>query len=370
MTAPCRAEATAHARLLAGAMPARRATAARRRLLATTFALAAGPRPGRGSACWAGGYDPFSCCHPKFGPHGRPECFDEVFTAARCCDQSGWGEREVVFYHQALQISWSAPCPHAIDDWPDHWRGAAWQEVLFWWYHLQTPQQRAASSRRPEEQPLNEELRGLASQPSGRGAASAAAARPPKLRLLDVGSGPVNLIGRSWPGVDVEVVFADPLACYYNLIRHDLGVPPFDMAGGIHAVGAERLTAEFGEGAFDLVHCANALDHSHDPMVGVEEILRVVRVGRPVVLRHKRNEGLANNYSGLHQWNFDARAGRLVIWRPEELTVIDVEARLVESKLIEPGAVEVEVLQTAELPWEVVRAVIWRREEPDVVSET
>jgi hypothetical protein len=43
-------------------------------------------------------------------------------------------------------------------------------------------------------------------------------------------------------------------------------------------------------------------------------MVAVVRAGGVVLLRHKRNEGEAARYGGLHQWNFDARGQRFLLW--------------------------------------------------------
>merc|ERR1739838_89159 len=106
----------------------------------------------------------------------------------------------------------------------------------------------------------------------------------------------------------------------------DLSVPVPPMAVPRMAE-VEKLVKEFGIDSFDIVHCTNALDHSHDPLLGIEQALRVVRGGRPVLLRHSRNEAEKNGYTGLHRWNLDVRGGRLVLWpQPSRGAEIDVEA--------------------------------------------
>merc|ERR1711879_353430 len=109
----------------------------------------------------------------------------------------------------------------------------------------------------------------------------------------------------------------------------------------------EQLTQTFDSDYFDVVHTTNSLDHAHNPMRGMEEMLRVVRPGRPILLRVWRNTGLLEHYAGLHQWNLDLRDWRFALWRPRSVQnpsegeeVIDVEERLLALGLIEPGAVE------------------------------
>jgi hypothetical protein len=51
-------------------------------------------------------------------------------------------------------------------------------------------------------------------------------------------------------------------------------------------------------------------------------MLAVVRPGGRVVLNHRHNEAVDEDYVQLHQWNFDERAGDFVIWRPDQETNI------------------------------------------------
>jgi hypothetical protein len=43
-------------------------------------------------------------------------------------------------------------------------------------------------------------------------------------------------------------------------------------------------------------------------------MVRLVRPGGYVLLRHVRREGEHMNYSGFHQWNLDVEDGRLLLW--------------------------------------------------------
>jgi ubiquinone/menaquinone biosynthesis C-methylase UbiE len=85
----------------------------------------------------------------------------------------------------------------------------------------------------------------------------------------------------------------------------------------------EGLSAFFNHSRFDLVNCTNALDHSADPMAGILEMLRVVKVDRTIVLRHVRNEAENENYSGFHQHNFDLQGGKFIIWNKQAKTIVD-----------------------------------------------
>lgn len=141
-----------------------------------------------------------------------------------------------------------------------------------------------------------------------------------RFRILDVGSGPLSKIGNRLPGADLEVVAADPLALVYADLLREHGVEPRVRT---EFAPAEDLSAFFAPSSFDLVHCCNALDHAFDPMRGIVELLRVVRVGGTVVLRHEVNEGARGGYLGLHQHNFELADGRLVLWNDAARRVVD-----------------------------------------------
>lgn len=76
---------------------------------------------------------------------------------------------------------------------------------------------------------------------------------------------------------------------------------------------AERLADAFGENSFDLVYARNCLDHGYDPMLAIQQMLKVVRVGGVVLFEHGVNEGERQGYQGLHQWNFCVSDDRFVI---------------------------------------------------------
>ena len=137
-------------------------------------------------------------------------------------------------------------------------------------------------------------------------------------KVLDVGAGPMTKLGMCYHGKRLELTACDPLAFAYAEIAANFGVRrPIPTQIGF----AEDLSAFFPSDAFDVVHCGNALDHSFDPIRGIEEMLMVVRVGGRVVLSHSRNEAEFEKYEGLHQWNFDTdSSGAFIVWNKSERT--------------------------------------------------
>ena len=133
------------------------------------------------------------------------------------------------------------------------------------------------------------------------------------VKILEVGAGPIATIGFSHPTRRLQITPTDVLAAKYDRILGKRGITPFVRT--IYA-DAERLTAQFGADAFDLVYAANCLDHMRDPLTAIREMVSVVRPGGHVVMEHLVDEGVQQDYSGLHQWNLRAEDGHFILWNP------------------------------------------------------
>jgi SAM-dependent methyltransferase len=126
----------------------------------------------------------------------------------------------------------------------------------------------------------------------------------PCLRILDVGAGPLTILGKRLDDVKVEITAVDPLAGGYNaLLQKYQIIPPVRTQW----CEGEQLAARFRADSFDFAYARNALDHAHDPRVVIEQMVIVTRPGGWVILRHYPNEAQAARYKGLHQWNFQLR---------------------------------------------------------------
>ncbi|UGS38736.1 hypothetical protein DSM104329_05166 [Capillimicrobium parvum] len=136
-----------------------------------------------------------------------------------------------------------------------------------------------------------------------------------RVRILDVGAGPLTVLGKRCPGKAVEIAAIDPLAEAYDRLLAEAGIDPLVRTRAGHG---EQVAELFAPASFDVAYSSNALDHGYDPAAAIAAMVAVVRPGGAVVLRHARNEGETQRYLGLHQWNLDARDGELVVWRPGE----------------------------------------------------
>lgn len=140
------------------------------------------------------------------------------------------------------------------------------------------------------------------------------------VRILDVGAGPLSMVGKVWPGRQVCLVPVDPLAPLYDQALAEAGIVP--PVRTIYAE-AEKLTSFFEPDSFDLVVCSNALDHCYNPFKALDEMLHVVKPGGSVLLLHIPNEAENECYSGFHQWNFWDYKGNFVAWNRKGIYVVN-----------------------------------------------
>lgn len=131
-----------------------------------------------------------------------------------------------------------------------------------------------------------------------------------RIRILDVGSGPLTRIGKKWTNRQIEITATDPLAEKYNALMKRLALP---LLVPVVAVHAEKLTESFPKNHFDLAYASNCLDHSYDPLVAIKQMLHVTKPGCYSYLWHFANEGKKARYTGLHQWNFDVVRNEFLI---------------------------------------------------------
>ena len=133
------------------------------------------------------------------------------------------------------------------------------------------------------------------------------------VRVLDVGAGPVSVLGKTHGDVRLDVTAVDPLGKQYARLLAKAGIaPPVPTL----ACKGEDVAARFGPNAFHVAYSRNAIDHSADPLAIVSAMTDTVIPGGFVALRHYRCEAETNGYIDLHNWNFDVESGSLLIWGP------------------------------------------------------
>jgi SAM-dependent methyltransferase len=131
-----------------------------------------------------------------------------------------------------------------------------------------------------------------------------------EIHILDVGAGPLTILGRKHPNKRLTIVATDVLAAQYDRLLEKYNITPLIRT---QYADAERLVEQFGHDRFDFVHAQNCIDHARDPIEAIKQMLYVVKPGCLVGLKHLENEGEYANYQGLHQWNFTIQHGRLIL---------------------------------------------------------
>lgn len=129
------------------------------------------------------------------------------------------------------------------------------------------------------------------------------------LRVLELGSGPVSLLGAGAENCWFELVAVDPLAMEYAAMmqRHGLTYPVRPVAGH-----GEALLDVVAEGSFDIAYSGNAIDHATSPLDCVRNLARAVRPAGRLVLEGFCHEGTNAGWEGLHQHDLVVEDGHLV----------------------------------------------------------
>ncbi|MGH7905313.1 MAG: class I SAM-dependent methyltransferase [Candidatus Binataceae bacterium] len=134
-----------------------------------------------------------------------------------------------------------------------------------------------------------------------------------ELRILDIGAGPLTIIGKTMTGHRLSITATDALGEDYARMLERHAIEP--IVRTLKCRGEELIT-RFPPDHFHLAYAQNSLDHTIDPLSIIRDALRLARPGGYVVLLHQFREGERALYDGLHQWNFDEKDGRPLLWRP------------------------------------------------------
>jgi SAM-dependent methyltransferase len=99
--------------------------------------------------------------------------------------------------------------------------------------------------------------------------------------ILDVGAGAMTFLPKAWVTRAIRITAVDPLAERYAQILSTgkLVVPVPTIPGQ-----AETLRSSFDENQFDAVFARNAFEQFQDPLLGLRQMLAVVKPGRSVLV--------------------------------------------------------------------------------------
>ena len=128
-----------------------------------------------------------------------------------------------------------------------------------------------------------------------------------EISILDVGSGPIPFLGRK-STKNIKLTAVDYLAeNYYKLYeKYNIYPPTIPIP-----LDASELSLHSENNLFDIVYARNSIDHTFDPIKCIQEMVKVSN--KYIILEHKLNEGIVENYQGLHQWNFFIKDSKFYI---------------------------------------------------------
>lgn len=132
-----------------------------------------------------------------------------------------------------------------------------------------------------------------------------------KLKVLDIGCGPVSVL--RWGAIQnyLSITGVDPLLELYALVlaRHGLDRLPKIRCETEISAYAETLADQVPDNHFDMIYTRNALDHTQDPVRVVENFGRKLAPGGIAAIEVAAREGTRQNWDQLHKTDiyFDDR---------------------------------------------------------------
>lgn len=130
-----------------------------------------------------------------------------------------------------------------------------------------------------------------------------------RLRLADIGSGPVTSFSEKIDTRKWDIVSVDPLADIYNRLNDEYGV---ESPRCVRAFG-ETLTSVFDRNSFHLVLSQNAIDHSESPCDFASEMVSITKPGGLVCFYGFIKKGTADIWLGLHKWDIELVGNDLLV---------------------------------------------------------
>jgi SAM-dependent methyltransferase len=143
-------------------------------------------------------------------------------------------------------------------------------------------------------------------------------------KVLDVGSGVVSILNGLLPQEKITAI--DPLGEKYKTI---FDYAKYNIQPPIPIKGEEVAHRD----EFDIVHMSNALDHTRDPRLVYDNLHRAVKPGGFLILQGFENEGKAQKYQGMHQWDIVVDGRTLWIGKEKERTIL-ARSNYMQTKII------------------------------------
>lgn len=192
------------------------------------------------------------------------------------------------------------------------WLEGAREEVFYWERKLANRHFQPGGGKQKQADPeaqfsheVLEQVRG----PQGRG-----------LEVLDVGCGPVTVLGYRSDQFDIKLTIVDPLADEYRKMYDKYQFHPPVLP---QKCRGEDLNQMFADQTFDIVFSNNALDHAEDPLRILKNMCELLKQGALLYVGVFENEAEKEAYDGLHQWNFTVDDGTLFLWNKQQRICLD-----------------------------------------------
>ena len=186
------------------------------------------------------------------------------------------------------------------------WRIQLHEEVSFWenWFASKGASwQHDFCDRQDPDFELQESVRRWIDAPEGR-----------IVEILDVGAGPLTVLGKKWGGRQIKITAVDALADRYDRMLSTSGITPIVRTQFCHS---ENLLERFEPDRFDFVHALNTLDHHYNPLRALAQMFSVAKPGCFIYFKHETEEAERAGHSGLHQWNFSQDDGHVFLWNEQ-----------------------------------------------------
>jgi hypothetical protein len=129
-------------------------------------------------------------------------------------------------------------------------------------------------------------------------------------KIMDVGAGPLTILGKNWKGKKLNIRACDALAVSYAKINERHAINPIIVT---EECKAEELVVKYGYCSFNIIHAQNCIDHCIDPVKAIIQMVSLADIKGIILLRHEVNEGKNEGYKGLHQWDFYEKNGDFMI---------------------------------------------------------
>lgn len=125
--------------------------------------------------------------------------------------------------------------------------------------------------------------------------------RKQKPRVLDVGSGPLSMLGWGVKNDIIELIAVDPLAEVYLDFLKELS---YQIDYPLVKAYGEELETVFADDSFDLIWIRNALDHCENPSEVMRQSTNILCSGGYLFLSGFVREASFEGGQGLHKYDF------------------------------------------------------------------